>query len=264
MRGNSSAHILFLIPLLVAGAFSNPAILAKPVKLTPSQTPPRFEGILDMRLTMETGGGDLELSLSGDLAKLDMLMTVNPLPTPIKLAVLLDAKSPKTAYLVSDMTRTYSSINLAEAAPSQDAKARGKFRVKQMGQEKILGFACTHVTLSRDKELIDAWITKDMPDVYAVLKRLQEANPEIGEAELFKALEETGNAGLPMRCIVVRDGQRVTTEVRKVEKKALAPSLFAIPKDYTRTEGGGAAGLQPTPDQVEEMKKMIQGAMEGK
>jgi len=136
--------------------------------------------------------------------------------------------------------------------------------VKVLGQEKILGFACSHVTLTRDKELIDAWITKDMPDVYAVLKRLQEANPEIGEAALFKALEETGNAGLPMRCIVVKDGQRVTTEVRKVERKTLPASLFAIPKDYTRTEGGGAGGLQPTQEQVEEMKKVLQDAMEGK
>jgi hypothetical protein len=254
MRGKIFLQILLLVPLLAAGTATTQQ--QKPVGAA------RFEGLLDMSLTMETGSGDLQLSLSGDMAKLDMQLLINPVPQPIRLAVLMDQRAPKTAYLLSDMTRTYSSINLSEAANlTDDSKAKGKFKVKNMGQEKILGFAVTHVTLTRENELIDAWITKDMPDVYAVLKRLQEANPQIGEAALFKALDETGYSGLPMRCIVVRDGQRVTTEVKKVERRSLPASLFTIPKDYARTEGG-AAGLAPTQDQVEEMKKMIQGALE--
>ena len=262
MRGISSSHILLLISLHVLGAATR-AAGPENVSAIPSANS-RFEGIIDMRLTLESGNGDLELSLSGDMAKLDMQLTIAPLPEPIRLCVLMDAKTPKTAYLVSDRTKTYSSINLTNADnPSAAEEKKGKYKAKVLGQEKILEFVCTHVTLTRDKDLIDAWITKDMPDVYAVLKKLQEANPQIGEAALFRALEATGNAGVPMRCIVVHDGQRVTTEVKKVERRALPPALFAIPKDYVRNQVG-SAGLQPTPAQIEEMKKILQGALEKK
>ena len=40
-------------------------------------------------------------------------------------------------------------------------------------------------------------------------------------------------------------------------------TLFAVPADYKRSELA-ASGLQPTPEQVEEMKKLIQGALQGK
>ena len=104
--------------------------------------------------------------------------------------------------------------------------------------------------------------TKGPPEVYAVLRKLQNVNPQIGEAALFQALDESGHAGLPLNCIVIRDGQRVTTEVKKIERRSLPASVFLIPKNYVRTEGA-AGGLQPTPEQIEEMKKVIQGALEG-
>jgi Domain of unknown function (DUF4412) len=215
--------------MLVLGAAPSPSA---------SPTTDRFEGIVDLKLTMEAGDGDLSLSLAGDMAKLDMKIRVGGLPEPIPMSVLLDAKSPKTATLLSDRTKSFSILNLPEAKHSEEEfKGAGKFKVKVHGQEKLLGFLCSHVTLQRDGEMIDAWITKEMPDVYQVLKKLQEANPQIGEPELFQALEAAGHAGLPMRCIVIRDGQRVTTEVKKVERRALAPAVFVIPKDYVRSEG---------------------------
>ena len=220
-----------------------------------------FEGVIDLKLTMEAGSGDLRLSMAGEKAKLDMKMMVNPLPAPLELSVLLDAKSPRTATMINDAMKVYSTINLAETGPGADS-AGGKYVLKEIGKEKVLGYACTHITLTRPHELVDAWITQELPDVYRVLRKLQQANPQYGAADAFRALDAAGKSGLPMRCIVVRDGQRVTTEVRKIERKTLPTGLFTVPADYQRTDGLGASGLQPTPAQVEEMKKMIQGALE--
>jgi hypothetical protein len=239
MRGTTLAHIFFLIPLLAIGAANKKIGPENPKASAPVAIPAtsHFEGRIDLALSLETGKGDLELNISGDMAKLEMQIVVNPLPDPIRFSVLFDAKFPKTAYLLSDITKSYSSINLADAVNLPEIeKGKGKYKVKILGEEKILGFVCTHITLMRDKDLIDAWVTQDMPDVYRILKMLQEANPQMGTAELFQALEETGHAGLPMRCIVIRDGQRVTTEVKKVERKLLSASLFIIPKDYARME----------------------------
>ncbi len=239
----SIAHCALCLPLFLAVTISIAAITsvsAAPPSQTSTAPKPsngRFEGVIDMRLTMETGGGDLQLYLAGDMAKLDMQVTVNPLPEPIRMSVLMDSKQPKTVWLINDRLKTYSPVDLT-AAIGLAEEGKGVFQAKVLGQENLLGYPTTHVTLARDKELIDAWVTSELPDVYSVLKRLQEANPQIGEAALFHALEATGHAGLPMRCVVIRDGQRVTTEVKKVERKTLAAGLFSVPKDYQRMEGG--------------------------
>jgi hypothetical protein len=223
-----------------------------------------FDGVITLAMSMEAGSGDLKLSKAGERAKLDVKLLISPMPAPIELGVLLDPKQPNTLFLVNDNLRTYSSIDLAGAAPVPDPAANGKYTLKVLGTEKILGYACTHLTLTRPKELVDAWISKDFPDVHAVLKKLQKANPQFGQAEAFRALEAAGHAGLPMRCIVVRDGQRVTMEVKAIERKAVPAAAFTVPADYSRSEPTGAAALQPTPEQIEAMKKMIQGALEGK
>lgn len=252
MRRLPPAFLPLLI--LIACAFRGHAA-------APSAGQGPFEGVIDLKLSLEAGSGDLRLSMAGEKAKLDMKMTVNPLPAPIELSVLLDAKSPRTATLINDAMRVYSTLDLADTGPGADT-AGGKYVLKEKGKEKILGYACTHVTLTRKNELVDAWITQELPDVYRVLRKLQQANPQYGAADAFRALDAAGKSGLPMRCIVVRDGQRVTTEVRKIERKTLPIGLFAIPAGYSKAEGVGASGLQPTPQQVEEMKRMIQGALE--
>jgi hypothetical protein len=218
-----------------------------------------FEGVIDLKFSMEAAGGDLHLSMAGDRARLDMSLLMNPIPQPITMGVLLDAKDPKKATMINDAMRVYSVIDLADAPAAPDTS--GKYTIKEVGKEKLLGYACTHVTLKRPHELIDAWVTQDLPDVYRVLRKLQQANPQYGAADAFRALDAAGKAGLPMRCIVVRDGQRVTTEVKKIERRALPASVFAVPADYQRSDL--AAGAQPSPEQIEEMKKMIQGALQG-
>ncbi|MEO7425441.1 MAG: DUF4412 domain-containing protein [Fibrobacteria bacterium] len=223
-----------------------------------------FEGVIDLNVAMEAGSGDLRLFTAGERAKLEMKLLVNPLPAPIELGVLLDPKQPDVLFLVNDNLRTYSSIDVTPKATAADDPSLGKYALKVLGKEKRLGYPCTHVTLTRKNELVDAWITQDFPEVYAVLKKLQAANPQFGQAEAFRALEAAGQAGLPMRCIVVRDGQRVTTEVRKIERKKVPAAVFAVPADYKRSELAAAGGLQPTPEQVEEMQKIIQNALQGK
>ena len=222
-----------------------------------------FSGIIDMKLTMESGNGDLRLFVDGGRnAKLDMKVTVNPLPAPLVMSFLFRVDSPKKVFLLNEKEKTYGEIVLDGQNPAVAPGARGAYKVKVLGKGKVLGYDCTHVTLTRDKDWVDAWISKDVGDLFWVLKRLQEANPQIGEAEMFKALEDAGQQGMPMRYTVIREGQRVSTEVRKIEAKALPASLFTIPRDYAKTEGG-PGDLQPTPEQVEEMKKLIQGALQG-
>ncbi|HKP94786.1 MAG TPA: DUF4412 domain-containing protein [Fibrobacteria bacterium] len=262
MRGLFSASLFVLFTL--AAALDVRSETAPRGAAASAKAGAGFDGVISIGISMEAGSGDLFLSKSGDKAKLDLKLQVNPLPAPIQLGVLLDPRQPNVLFLVNDNLRTYSLIEAGAMASVSDTAFAGKYALKVLGKETLLGYECTHLTLTRNRELVDAWITQDFPDVYAVLKKLQEANPQFGQAAAFRALEEAGKSGLPMRCIVVRDGQRVTTEVRKIERKALPAALFTVPADYRKSDLTGAAGLQPTPEQVEEMKKIIQGALEGK
>lgn len=256
MRGIVSTLILLGLHAAVFGAV--PQSASSPAGAARFEGP-RFEGVIDMLLTMEGNNADLLLNMAGDRARLDVMVTMHPMPGPLKMSVLLDAKTPGTVFLVNDPLKTYSPIAVPDSAAAPPAA--GKYTIKVLGKEKILGYECTHVVISRDKELIDAWITQELPEVYRVLKRLQQANQQIAETAAFRALDESGRAGLPMRCTVVRDGQKVTTVVRSITRKKLPASLFAVPRDYRRSESG-VGGLQPTPEQIEELKKLIEGAMD--
>ncbi len=198
----------------------------------------KFEGSLSMSMAMETGNGEMELFIAGDKIRLNMELTLNPMPMPILMGILLDLKTPKQATLISDQTQTYSNIPIPETLPPSGPKTLGKYDVKVMGDTTLLGYTCSHIALKRDKELIDTWITKGLPDMYSALKRLQLANPQIGEAAIFQALEESGHAGMPMRYRVVRDGQKVSMEVKKVSRQKIPATQFAIPMGYVENKMG--------------------------
>lgn len=215
-----------------------PAALAVLLAAVLTASSARFEGVIHMRLTLESGSGDLALSLAGEAARLDMKVTVDPLPVPVALSILHRGKDARNVILIDDMRQAYSEVSLAEAGQLTQGSATTKYTVKVLGQGKILGYRSTHITLSRDKEFVDAWIAADLKDAFAVLRTLQEANPQVGEAALFRALEEAGHGGLPMRFTVIREGQKVTTEVMKIERKAMPASLFETPKGYRRMEYG--------------------------
>lgn len=217
-----------------------------------------FEGAIDMILSMESGDADLTLRMAGDRARLDMELAMAPLPEPIRMSVLLDAKTPRTVFLVNDRLKTYSAITQPETSAASGSP--GKVAIKELGRGEILGYNCVHLSLTSPGESIDAWITPELPEVYRVLKRLQEANPQFGNAGAFRALEAAGQSGMPMRMTVVQDGRKVAMEVKKIERRAQPAALFAVPMDYKRAESA-AGGLQPSPEQIEELKRIIEGAL---
>lgn len=235
-----------------------PEAKTAPGNPSPSNVAAAFEGAIDMILSMESGAADLTLRMAGERARLDMALTMAPLPEPIRMSVLLDAKTPRTVFLVNDRLKTYSA--LTQPGTPAASGAAGKPAIKELGRGKILGYNSVHLTLTSPGESIDAWITSELPEVYRVLKRVQEANPQFGNPAAFRALEAAGREGMPMRMTVIQEGQKVTLEVKKIERRAQPAALFAVPMDYTRTEFG-AGGMQPSPEQIEDLKRIIEGAL---
>lgn len=238
-RARRSLAWAFLLPAVLhceapASSAAPPAASPATSTLRPAAKP--FEGVITMRLSLEAGGGDMALSLAGGDARLDMKVQVAPLPEPVSLAIVHRAKSPRQVALLDDVRRTWSEVSLAEAGKAAAADGKGPYAVKILGKGEHLGHPCDHVTLTRDREFVDAWIAPGFRDAFAALRTLQEANPQVGEAGLFAALEKSGHTGLPMRLTVIREGQRVSTEVVKLDRGAVPASRFDIPAGYRRLE----------------------------
>ena len=183
----------------------------------------------------------MSLSLGHGSTRLDFEVAVDGMPAPVALAVLHRAGSPGKALLIDDRAKAYSEVDLAEAAEAASGDGRGAYRVRKIGEGTHLGYPCVRLKLTRGKEFVDAWVAPGLKDAFAALRTVQEANPQLGEGGLFRALEESGHAGLPMRSTVIREGQRVVTEVVGVERKALPAARFELPAGYRKAEGGASA-----------------------
>jgi hypothetical protein len=169
---------------------------------------------------------------------------------PLRMDVVQDGKAPDSLLVIDHREKTFAKVSASDAARLAASATSGKlsgarYKVKVLGREKILGHACDHLALTRDEELVDACVTKDLMDVYGVLRKLQEANSGIGEAGIFRALDAAGHPGLPLRYTVIREGQKVTTEVVKVERAKVPDSVFSVPKDYRRVGGAAQKPAKP-------------------
>jgi hypothetical protein len=94
------------------------------------------------------------------------------------------------------------------------------------------------------------------PEIYS---RMQARQRAAGGANLFKALQDAGADGVPMRTVVATpDGGKVTMDTISVDRTAPAASLFEVPAGYTESKGGifGMHGQQS-----DEIKKRMEEAM---
>ncbi len=242
--------------LLIAALLASGAIAA----------PADFQGIIDMDLSLATGKGRLNMKVGATGTRIDMNLEVKPLPQPIKLAIVLKNDDMKTLYMISDVMKSYSEFDIGD---KMQAPADGgpPYVIKVMGTEKRLGYNTSVVELTRTGEHIKLWVSKEI-GIYSIFKKLQAANPQLGgQAEIFSTLEKSGHAGFPLKSIITRDGETVTMEVKKVEKKPISVAEVSVPVGYSKSElpAAAAGGAMPkiSPEQMEQMKKMLQDALKG-
>jgi hypothetical protein len=257
----------------------SPALFA--LLLTAAPAVAQFEGVLDMKLTMDmrggggSGGGTMKVAVAKAGTRCEMNMQMGPMA--MKMVMLQMSSTPNTLYRISDADKTYAEMDLAKmrAMSGQQPDAR-KYTVEKLGQETILGYKTQHVLVKEktaqgaDAITTEMWTAKDLLD-YATFSKMQ-ARPgkAAGEEALVKALQDAGADGIPLKSIASSpDGTKMTMEVVKVEKKSLPVSTFEIPAGYTKSEGGlmemmgGMAGPQgdEAKGKMEDAQQKMQDAL---
>ncbi len=200
----------------------------------------------------------------------EMQMNIPAMPGgKMNMIYITQKDKPTTHYQLNETAKTYKEI-----VTTSDDKVKDENQecaVKVLGKEKVGNYNCTHVSITQGKVNYDMWTSKDIPD-YANYK--PKGQKYMGNAKLYKALEDNQADGFPVKSVYKAQGGRegsVTVELVTFEKKSLSADLFQIPADYKKQESASyTPGTMPsasdiqnmTPEQrqkfVEQMKQMQQ------
>ncbi len=235
----------------------------------------QFQGVLEMKMTMATkdgqsvgSGGTMSVSVGKSGTRSEVSSQMGAML--MKMVMLQRNDTPDVLYQINDGNKTYTEINLANmqkmAGQQPDTH---QYTVEKLGQETIQGYKTLHVLVKEKGTGADPavttelWAAKDLLDYETFSKLQARRGKAVGQEALVKALKDAGADGLPLKSITsTPDGNKVTMEVVKVDKKALPASTFEIPAGYTKAEAGlmGRMGGMPAP-QADELKKRMDDAM---
>jgi hypothetical protein len=222
-----------------------------------------FEGTLEMKMGLTAqdgtvmGGGTMNLSVAKAGSRMEMNMEK---PMPMKNVIVTRTDTPDKLYQVNDQSRTYSEIDV-----SKDNKPNDKepWKVKKLGEEKILNYKTQHVMVTHGQEIWELWTSKDLID-YETYRKLQASKGRMaGDQRMVTALKEADVDGMPLKAIVSQEGMKSTIELVKAEKKSLPASTFEVPPGYKKTASGfpGAGAGSPQDPRADDARKRLDDAL---
>jgi hypothetical protein len=232
----------------------------------------QFEGELEMKMTSQAGEGLMKIAVGKNGVRNSM--EIKTPQFPLKITMLLRKDTPDTAYTINDENKTYAEVDLKKSRPGNDKK----FTAKKLGTEKVNGWNTVHAMVTDEQgQETEVWTNKDIIDWKSFLSSMGQTVP--ANEGMMKALKEIGAEGffvkLTARSKSGRPAESMTMELVKATKKSMPASLFEIPKDYKKSEGGmggmGGAALPPevqkqlmekmknlTPEQQEQIRKAME------
>jgi uncharacterized protein DUF4412 len=237
---------------------------AVPALLLATPLSAQFEGVIESKMTGTSSKGQAFASkgmtyVSPKGARMEMDMQ-GPMGG-MKMTTLHRNAAPGVVVFLNDAKKTYSEWETGKPSDSRDSHT---WTVKKLGAEKVSGYDTTHALATNEKgEEIEVWVTKELGGAAAFWAGQERR----GKSGMFQALHEQGLDGWPMRMKThQKEGDSITWEVVRVEKKSVPGSLFEVPSGYTKSEGmfGMAGQMQLSPEQqkqMDEAKKRMDEAL---
>jgi Domain of unknown function (DUF4412) len=182
-----------------------------------------FEGAITARM----GNGqktEVTFLVKGDQFRMDMAERGG------MMAYMLHDMTKSATYMVVPSQRMYMEMSQMTAEPQGQRKP---LEMKSTGKtETIAGRECEHVIMTSDDGQHDVCVAKGMGTFFAM------NNPmgTNGGAALSGILRRLGRDVFPLK---VQEGNEVSYEVTKIEKKSLDDALFKLPDDFTKMDMGG-------------------------
>ncbi len=236
--------VLILITLLCGNLLSGTATASG-----------KFTGLMDMMLKMPGGTADVTYYFGNDAQRMDMVMNMTKIPDPLKTTVITKAGRPDEALVINHETKSYSFVNLRTAAENATLlDFDSNYKLKRLGKTVIKGYQCEHISLTSTTEKLELWVTSDLGD-FSTFRILQSQNPRLSNTALSRTLQSAGIEGFPVKILQQNDNGLTTMELASIKPKAVASSLFTIPKGYKKIE---AKQKQATGKQKEHLRNLME------
>ena len=215
-RGSAARRTVWLLLAMGGGQFG---------AVDPLEGQP-FQGRIRMQLRTTGPSGPAlqaaEYSVQGNKARLDLPEVMGG------VAMLVTAGSRQMTMLMVAQQRFAESA--MPGGPDALAPAMPAPRITRSGRmETMAGLRCEHVTVAAEGQVADLCLTTALGPL--VMNPLEVMGRASGTSAWPRAL---GADEFPLR-VTLPDGT-VGLQVTAVERKRLAPDLFAVPLEYTRME----------------------------
>ena len=200
-----------------------------------------------MKVYEQDGNSRSEISVSTPMGPMDM----------VSLAL---KSNPSTIYMVNDKDKTYSEIDISSNEQWKDSKVED-YEITVIGKEKVNGYNSTHVKVKRkdSKTEQDMWTTTEVADYSSFM---QAKTKFTGRDNLYKALAAKGASGFPVRILSNEQGNEVTIDFVKAEKRDNPGSMFSI-SGYTKSSGAmGGVNMQEMMQKLQNMTPEERNAFE--
>ncbi len=205
----------------------------------------QFEGAIDMKVSMIDQGKQENVFYT-------MFVKGNLMATSIKAGTgeagrgkFILRGDKQLLWIVNDEEKSYFEISMKEdnelknpdemKKPEQGDK---KPKITKTGKkETILGYSCEEIVIEDKDEVTHIWGTSKLGNLYHDLfKSFGEMGGRGSKREAKDWEDELVNMKLfPLKILSKKDDKLVQSqEVTKIDKKSVASSVFAVPKDYSK------------------------------
>lgn len=135
--------------------------------------------------------------------------------------------------------------------PEDDAKPQPTVAITPLGKEKTInGMDAKAFKAVEENATVIAWVTSDQPELnealLTVARRMEKLTPANMRRENVR--HQLQEKGLPVMVQNRSPGRYRVEEILSVEEGPVDATLFALPKDFTKTTGRDALKNMPAPE----------------
>jgi len=225
------------------------------------------QGVVEYKVTSSMGPtGTIMGYYSGGNSRVEMTMKIPQMPAGgFSRVSIVKSAEPTKSYQLDEKNKTYTIVETKPAAK----ESADEYTVKVIGKDKVAGYTCIHVQVTKGTEVMDFWTTRDIPE-YDKYVTGNSDNKYMGSGSIYEAMKKQSAEGFIVKSLV-KDSKagEFTMELVKIEKKEIDRAKFDIPADYKLATApalpGAAQGIDiqklqnMTPEErdkyIEEMKK---------
>jgi hypothetical protein len=197
----------------------------------------QFEGVFETR--------NITTNETGSIEEFTMTMWIKPDRVKVSSGSADAAQGTTMIYrgdrgviwMLNTEDRTYAEIE-QQTAPEEHSigGGGGEFRIRKTGKrQKILGYACEQVMITRANEQTELWGSKRLNKLQATLATVLGTDRAATPADWATQVDRMGL--FPLRSTTKISGRIVEAqEVTRIQETVLAPDIFDLPAGYRKSD----------------------------